>query len=178
MRFATSLKWPDLSGRLFSILKTIAIMFAVVYAVNWYQTRNLPDRIGDLMITDTGSTPVSTRRLIGEKPVALLYIFAPWCGVCKLTLPTLEAVRKAHGHVEVIPLALGFESKAEVDAMVGAAGYTGTYYYGTDQIGEILQIQAFPTMMFLSRDGSVRAAALGYSTRLGISARLIWAGLF
>ena len=178
MRFAKSWNWSNLSLNLRSIPKTIAMALAVVYAVNWYQTRNLPDRIGDFMVTDTGSATISARRLVGQKPVALLYIFAPWCGVCKLTMPTLEAVRKAHDNVEVIPLALGFESKADVDAMVAAAGYTGTYYYGTDEIGRILQIKAFPTMMFLSRQGNVRAATLGYSTRLGISARLTWAGLF
>ena len=107
------------------------------------------------------------------KPV-LLAFWAPWCTVCAAESQNLSWVRRIVGdRARVISVAASFENLAQVRAYVRDHGVDYPVLLGDDALLRALRVEAFPTTYFLDAQGRVRRSASGYTTTLGLLARIV-----
>jgi thiol-disulfide isomerase/thioredoxin len=101
---------------------------------------------------------------------------ASWCGVCRMEDASIRALAEDHD-VLVVASQSGdaaavrrFAEEHDLDHLRIAVDQDG-------RLAEQLGISAFPTTIFVDREGRVSDAEVGYTSELGMRARLAWAGL-
>ena len=142
--------------------------------ISWWQTRDLLPTDGDAQIP-TLSLPL----LGGNGKVAtlapdaarntLIYFFAPWCSICRMSIGNLNAVDNETTRIVVI--ALDYETIGEVQQFVDDVGVTVPVLLGDPRIGQLFQIKGYPTYYILDSDFRVVSRDMGYSSRAGIRLR-------
>ncbi len=149
-------------------------MAALVLGLGAWQTR---DHLGG------GETPVAVLTTLDGKPVALdslrgkpvlLAFWAPWCTVCAAESQNLSwALRLAGDRARVVSVAASFEDVAQVRAYLRDHDVDYPVLLGDDAVLRAFHVEAFPTVYFLDEHGRVRRSATGYTTTLGLLARLL-----
>jgi thiol-disulfide isomerase/thioredoxin len=150
-----------------------AVLVTAFVAIGAWQTRGHLDR-GEppaLVLPALSGEPVALASLRG-KPT-LLAVWAPWCSVCKAASGNLGWVERIAGdRARVVSVAAAFEDVAEVEAYVRAQGLAHPVLLADDASARTLRVGAFPTYYFLDAEGRVKGSATGYTTTLGMLARL------
>ena len=103
----------------------------------------------------------------------LVYFFAPWCSVCKLSVPNLEVLRQARSDEElaIYLVALSYESQEEVAAFFDDIPVSVPVLMGNRQTMAAFKIEAFPTYYVLDEQLRVLSKSVGYSSELGLRGR-------
>jgi len=103
----------------------------------------------------------------------VLYVWATWCGVCKTIEGNVDAVAR---DAPLLSIAMQSGAPAAVDSALAARGLRWpTLVDATGELSRRLGVDAVPTLIFVDGNGSVRSVTRGYTTELGIRARLWWA---
>lgn len=104
---------------------------------------------------------------------ALVYFYAPWCGVCKVSAGNLETLRSAfdESKVAIVPVALDYESAADAEAFVREHGIPATPVLGDAQVARDWRVSGYPTYYLVDVDGKVTSSTSGYSTLVGLLVR-------
>jgi thiol-disulfide isomerase/thioredoxin len=150
------------------------LVLAVVAAVGLWQTRS---HLGAgtapaLALTALDGRPASLEALRG-KPV-LVAFWAPWCAVCSAQSDNLSRVRRwAAGRAHVISVAAAYGDDAEVRDHVARKGIDYPVWLGGDDAARAFRVEVFPTIYFLDAEGRVKGSVAGYTTTLGMLARLL-----
>lgn len=160
-------------------VRDVALMLVVLGAVMAYQTW---DHVG-------GGTPapafnleqldaeghISTESLAGKPTV--IYFWAPWCSVCDASSHNMNAVLDAVGDdANVLSVALEYRSIDSVRDFATRNEIRYPVLLGTSDVLQDYVVTSFPTIYVLNRDTEVTSSVVGYTTELGIRARLWWAG--
>jgi len=164
-------------------LKRLAIdgglILLVFLAIGAWQTRNLiasGAAAPDFTLHDLDGEPHRLAELQGRK--VLLYFWAPWCGVCKTVAPNVASIAESAGDdVTVLSVALSYKSEEDVARVAREHGIPGTVLLGNASVREAYAVDAYPTFYVLGADGTIRHSLVGYSTWLGLRARLLWASI-
>ncbi len=168
-------KTPTRHQRILGWLRDLLIFAMMVWAINWWQTKDMLSAAGDVQIPSLqlarlDGNAVDTITPTAGKPT-LLYFFAPWCSVCRLSINNLEYVNADDANVYVI--ALDYDDANEVQAFVDEVGLKLPVHMGYDQLKQMFQIRAYPSYFVLDENFIVRDRTLGYSTALGLKARVL-----
>lgn len=141
-----------------------AVAFFVFAAVvNWFQApKPKADKIAALDLTTLDGKPLTLQTATGKKTV--LYFFAPWCTVCKLSMDAMNMF--AGGDVQAVAVGLDYENRGELAAFQGRIDVP--ILAGTVDIQRRFQVDRYPTIYILNGDGSVRHTMAGYASRFGI----------
>ncbi len=147
-----------------------ALLFlAVLVLIQTWQTRNAPKGL---------APPLAARQLDGaafsleQRPSGplLVYFWASWCPVCKLTSGQVESMAK-DGQVITVAMQSGDdkavseflrERELEFPVIVDAGG----------DISHAWGVEAVPALYVLDRENRIRHVMLGYTSGLGIRARM------
>ncbi|MCB9740553.1 MAG: TlpA family protein disulfide reductase [Deltaproteobacteria bacterium] len=86
------------------------------------------------------------------KPV-VIYVWATWCGACKLTTPTVDNF--ATRHPELTVLAVAADDPAAVRAAVQAEPRSFRVVPDGTALAQQLGVRAFPTTIVIGADGTV-----------------------
>jgi thiol-disulfide isomerase/thioredoxin len=106
----------------------------------------------------------------------VFYIWATWCAVCKSVEGNVDAVAST---APVLTMAMQSGTAPAVDqALAGRRLRWPTLVDTTGELSRTLGVDAVPTLIFVDRTGAVRSVTRGYTTELGIRARLWWAQRF
>jgi peroxiredoxin len=159
--------------RLRSALGWVAL-FAAFVAIRAWQTRDAA----------SGSAPELRGQTLAGAPVALadqrggpvaVHFWATWCGVCSLEEGNVASLAEGG---RVLTIASGSGSAAEVRRHAESRGLRFPIVNdGDGSVARRWGVKAYPTTFYLDGEGVIRHVEVGYTTTLGMRARLALAGL-
>lgn len=145
------------------------MVIAIVVAWRAWQTRDAPDGPApDLSGPSVDGAVLSLARP-PERPV-LVHFWATWCQVCRAEQGTIDALADEH---DVITVASQSGGPAQVAAYLAREGVA--FPTIVDPAGALAHrwgVRAFPTTFVIGPDGTIRNVEVGYTTSLGLRARL------
>lgn len=157
-----------------TLLRDALLLVAAVFLIGLWQTRGhlASGAAPDLSLRALDGQPVSLAALRG-KP-ALVAFWAPWCGVCSAQSDNLSRVRRWAGdRANVVSVAAAYGDEAEVRKHVADKGIDYPVWLGGDEAAPAFRVEVYPTIYFLDAQGRVKGSAAGYTTTLGMLARLL-----
>lgn len=151
--------------------RDILIGVVIITGFMAYQNRNLLEDDGSIQITAQNFIQLNGDMYSlesGDKKT-LLYFFAPWCTVCKMSIGNLDVVDT--DEFNVVRVALDYQSIEEINAFVKDAGVQGTVLLGGEPHKKRFNISGYPTYYILNENLQVIRHDMGYSTSWGLKLR-------
>ncbi len=144
-------------------------LLAIFLLISAYQTRkHLRGPMPALQLRATSGETVALDSLRGKK--TLVYVWAPWCGVCKVESSNVSRVRSlVGGRANVVSIVAGYQSADEVQRHVATHSIDYPVLLGDEHA---LAVTSFPTIYFLDEQGRITRSVTGYTTTAGLLARL------
>ncbi len=96
----------------------------------------------------------------------LVYFFAPWCSICRVSMPGLN--RLGNDHLRVVAVALDWETREEVEAFVSSVGFRGEVLLGDATTAQQYQVQGYPSYYVMDSNGRILHQDRGLSTPPGL----------
>lgn len=151
----------------------VGVVIAILLAVRaWHQRDTVSGAAPELRgVEARDATPLVLAAVPGE-PV-LVHFWATWCGVCRAEEGTIDGLAEDH---RVITIATQSGRPADVRAYLEE--HDLTFPVINDPTGSVAQtwgVHAFPTSFVVGPDGTVRNVEVGYTTSIGLRARLFFA---
>lgn len=143
----------------------------IIFGIMAYQNRNLLADDGSIQISAQNFITLSGNMysLAPSDKKTLIYFFAPWCTVCKISIANLDVVDTAE--YNVVRIALDYQSVEEIEAFARDADVKGTVLLGGEPHKERFNISGYPTYYILDEQLQVISHDMGYSTYLGLKLR-------
>ncbi|MFJ5158514.1 protein disulfide oxidoreductase [Pantoea sp. NPDC088449] len=152
-------------------LVLVLIAGAVLWGMDWWRAPQLPADLAQQPLTSLQGD-VNLAEMSQHQPV-LVYVWATWCGVCKLTTPTVAALSQQG--VKVVSVALRSGSDARVAIWLEKKGVHGVAINDENgALGQRWDINATPTFIVLHQ-GKVVSTSSGWTSGWGLKLRLWWA---
>lgn len=158
-------------NRAFRWAADLGLIFVIVLVVGVFQTRkHLRGTAPSLPLSTLDGKPTSLEAYKGKK--TLVYLWAPWCGVCKAESQNVAWVNGLVGQrANVISIATAYEKVDDVRAYVkDGVGYPVLVSETADRA---FKVSAFPTVYFVDATGKITSSATGYTTTAGLLLRLM-----
>ena len=165
-----------MKAKLLPIIKQLLFFIAVVVVVGQWQSRHLPSGVAP--VSDVGTLTGENLSLTWKGQATLVYFFAPWCGVCRLSMPNLNSMQEWFPTLSVKAVAFDYENHEQVQQFANEIGVRVPIYMGDDDVRARWNITAYPTYMVIDSDGTIRAASVGYSSQFGMILRVLWTKIF
>jgi len=110
---------------------------------------------------------------LAGKP-AVIYFFAPWCGVCAASSPQLRWFHRWRGDdVQVILIGLDYGSPSEVREYTRKHSLAMPVLLGTPDTGAAFRIRGYPTYYVIDAQGRIARRDVGLSTVAGLWVRTL-----
>ncbi len=156
-----------------SLLLDGVIVLAIFWGITAWQTRHLLPggarvQAPAFELTALDGSTYSLDQVRGV-PV-LLYFFAPWCGVCNLSVHNLEDLRQARSEADlaIYLVAISYGGAASVREFADRHQLTMPVLLGDRRIVQDYHIEATPTYYVIDHQGRVKDQSVGYSSELGL----------
>ncbi len=167
-----SVEPPPKTGRRGKLAIEVAVFVAIFAAIRLWNGQSVASgEIPNLELTTLSGDHVT----LGPRANGyVVHFFATWCGVCRAEEGNVASL--AGGH-EVIAIASQSGGEDAVRSYVDEAGL-GHAQVVLDPSGAIAQqfgVHAFPTTLYVSRDGTIVTSEVGYTSQLGMALRAWWA---
>lgn len=145
------------------ILSFIVMLFIIANLVSYYKSMDLNKEKFDIQNIS-----------LNDKPI-LVHFWATWCPICKVEAPNIEEISKKYN---VLTIAVQSGSDEEIKKYLednnlhfkvindNNAFYSNKY-----------NIKVFPTTLIYNKDKNLIFSEVGYTSTLGLSIRMWWAGL-
>jgi len=155
-------------------LRDGALVALLFFGIRAYQQRHMPKGMApSLDGPDLGGEMASLADYRG-KPV-LLHFWATWCGVCKVEQHNIDAVSR---DLPVLSVASQSGGAGEIAAYVRERGISPRVIVDEQSVlASRFGVHAFPASFVIDGDGEIRHVEVGYTTELGLRARMWLAGL-
>lgn len=157
------------SSKLFSWVKELAVLGAIILAITAWQSRNLLDADGSVQLPEIRLVDLnsgSAEPLASEGKRTLVYFFAPWCQVCALSIGNLEYINP--DVVNIVTVAMDYQSIEEVQGFVDEHQVHSQVLLGTQSLKDTFKLTGYPTYYLLNDKKQVVASSIGYSSALGL----------
>ncbi|MBP8098841.1 MAG: protein disulfide oxidoreductase [Acinetobacter sp.] len=156
-------------------LIVLAIILFVAFTVMdlWRKPQSLAPVLLESQTLANGET-ISLAELSKEQPI-LVYFWATWCGVCKITSPTVSDLSKSGVPVISIAIRSGETSRL----LTGMEKKELEFPVINDingQLANIVGVSATPTFMIIDK-GELVSFTTGWTSYLGLKTRL-WLASF
>ena len=152
------------------------IFLALFIAFQIWQLRDTPHGTAPHFagqLVDGSSFDLTQWRAAQPGKAVLLYFWADWCPVCKTTAGTVTALA---ADWPVTSIAVQSGAAPQVLAAMAASGYRWPTL--PDPKAELLRqygLPGTPAFIIIDPAGTIRFAAVGYTSEIGLRLRLWWA---
>jgi peroxiredoxin len=118
-------------------------------------------------LLDLHGQPWSTAGLAG-KP-AVVYFFAPWCGVCAASSPQLRWFDRWSGEdMQIVLVGLDWSAHEELSAYAAKHALTMPVLAGDPATGAAYRIRGYPTYYVIDSQGRIARRDVGLTTAVGL----------
>lgn len=159
--------------RVRSIGLQVLLLALLMFAIHTWQTRNLlPTQSQSpqfmLPVLSGGLEP-----LWKPNTTTLLYVWAPWCNMCRYSIDNLNAIedRYEQKQVRVITLVQDYQSLNEVRKFQKETQLQQKVLLGNQHSIQHLRIGAYPTYYIIDGNGKILSRSVGYSSAAGLKIR-------
>ena len=146
-----------------------AIIFAITLLVNWLRAPQPPDtEIPALEGVTLRGVPVN--KVIVRGAPLMIHFWGTWCPVCRQEADNIGRVAR---HYPVLTVAVNSGSAAEIESWMKRKGVD--YPVLNDPSGNLARrfnVEIFPTTFIYDSGGKLKFVETGYSTTLGLLARM------
>jgi thiol-disulfide isomerase/thioredoxin len=161
-----------------AVLFQLVLIASVIGGMNYWKTRNMASGASPKsQLVDLVGQPAFVPN-IKEGRISLVYFFAPWCGVCRLSMGNLNQIKREMPDVDIQIVALDYESKDEVTQFINDNRIEPPVYMGNEFTGPAWGVSAYPSYFIVDQDSVIRSRTVGYSSKFGIMLHAFWARLF
>ena len=151
-------------------LVVLVMILAVSFLVNLYKTRNIEKGPApQLAATTISGMPINLTE--SHKPV-LVHFWASWCPVCALEYGTIQSISEDYN---VISIAMNSGDAEALKKTVQEKQMT--YPVVADEEGLIAKnwsVSGVPSSFIVAPNGNIEFIETGYTSELGLRARLWW----
>ena len=160
-------KW-SLKNIIKEIVTTLLILFVLSMVVNYVRKPEINENIYSYELRDINNSKIDFKTYKG-KPL-VVHFWATWCPVCKLEAANIERLSKEYN---VLTIAVNSGSDKELNSFMREDKLS--YKVIDDKNGVLAQkfnIEVYPTTLIYNKEGELKFTEVGYSTTLGLKARL------
>jgi thiol-disulfide isomerase/thioredoxin len=150
------------------IISTLLLIFVVSMLVNYVRKPDVNEDIYRLELTDIYNNSLAMYKY--EKEPLIVHFWATWCPTCKLEASNIEALSQNHN---VVSIAVTSGSNEKLQLFMKE--HSLSYKVINDNNGVLAKkfgIEAYPTTLIYDKDGKLKFSEVGYSTTLGLQARI------
>jgi peroxiredoxin len=159
--------------KFFSEIMILLVMIVIAsVAVNLYKTWNIKG----------GPAPALLYQTINHQPVIkppggqplLVHFWATWCPICSLEQDSIQSISQDY---PVVTVAMQSGTADELKQFMRKQGLS--FPVIADEEGNISKqwsVTGVPASFIISPGGEIRFVEVGYTSELGLRARLWWAG--
>ncbi len=150
------------------IVTTLLILFIVSMALNYIRKPEINENIYSYKLTDIKNRKVDFKRYQG-KPL-VVHFWATWCPVCKLEAANIGQLSKEYS---VITIAVNSGSNEELISFMKEHRLSYRVIHDKSaSLAKKFNIEVYPTTLIYDKVGELKFTEVGYSTTLGLKARL------
>ena len=148
----------------------LGILGLVFWGITAYQSRNLVESGRQIPEIHLQTAEGESEPMVDpEAGRTLLYLWAPWCGVCSAENGTVQWARSILGEdVAVRSIVFDYRDLEHVRQSIDEKGIDFPVLLGNRRVRDQFNVGAFPTFYVLSSDGRVVGSSVGYTTTLGL----------
>jgi peroxiredoxin len=149
----------------------LLVVFVVFLGMRAWQLRGTAEGMAPSISGRSVQTPdqlLSLEALRGRP--AVVYFWATWCGVCEQVDPNVAAVSRDH-HVLTVAVQSG-TPEAIAQWMDERDLAMPTVSDPASRLSRAYGVSAFPTTFWIDADGHIQHREVGYTSTLGLRARL------
>jgi len=149
-------------------LWVLFMFFVMSLVVNYIRKPDIQATIYDLELSDISGKKVDLKSYDG-KPL-IVHFWATWCPTCRLEASNIDTLSKKYNLLS-IAVTSGSDEKLKTFMKENKLAYTVV----NDAQGVLSRkfgIQAFPTTLIYNKNGELKFTEVGYSTTLGLEARI------
>ncbi len=157
-----------------SIVPVLTTLVVFVAMQSW-QTKDMPKGVATQFSAVELKSGQSKSFPSADGRVEILYFFAPWCGVCKLSSKNAERVVAWLPRVHLTFVGLDYDLPEEVSAFVADNHLTSSVVLGNSQIQSEWRISGYPSTAIINSRGEISSWSIGYSTVVGTVIRVLLA---
>jgi len=160
-------KWT-IKNILKEIFSTLIIFFILSMVINYIRKPDVSEDIYEYKLVDIKSDTVDFKTYKG-KPL-VVHFWATWCPTCKLEASNIETISKQYN---VVTIAVNSGANEQLKTYMDEKKLT--YRIINDANGVLsrkFNIGAYPTTLIYDTKGILKFTEVGYSTTLGLEARL------
>lgn len=150
----------------------VAIIVAIFFAFRAWQTRDVVRGVAPAL---AGQSAEGGELVLTTGEPTLVHFWATWCGVCRAEQGTIHELAKEYRVVTVASQSGSAEDVTRYFEREGVAFPTVVDAGG--QLARRWGVNAYPTTFVLDAEGKIRSVEVGYTTSLGLRARL-WLARF
>ena len=103
--------------------------------------------------------------ILSSSERTLVYFFAPWCNICKLSIGNLSGLSD---DLNTVAVALDYGSTKEVKTFVGDRDLQVKVLLGNSQVADAYQVNMYPSYYVIDAQGRVLGRSVGYSSLAGL----------
>jgi thioredoxin-related protein len=145
--------------------KDIAMAIVIFSGLTWWMQKDMLQTEAHVVDYSLPSLQGDFHPILDTQKNTLIYFFAPWCSICKLSMGNLSSVSS---DINTVAVALEYTNRSEVKNFIDGLGVNVPVLMGNSQVAKAYKVNAFPSYYVIDKTGKVLEKSVGYSSIAGL----------